>query len=105
MNPHGPGVYLNTIADELYYFDCGWKWRPMGGTIYFEVLGFKPGEQVRVSYEVLLVQDRTYYTTLTADANGNVSMAFDSTNAVKGHYHWWFEAGSASYCGHYDPPS
>lgn len=99
----GPGVYLNTDPDLLYYFDCNYKWRPMGGTIYFEVLGFQPYEQVKVWYEVLLGAGPTPYTTLNADENGNVAFSFNDAGYPKGHYHWWFEAKSAKYCGHYDP--
>ncbi|MGB8646232.1 MAG: hypothetical protein WCF84_13420 [Anaerolineae bacterium] len=100
----GPGVYLGTDPGQLNYFDCNWKWRPMGGIIYFLVLGFHPYEKVDVSYEILLVQGRTYYTTLNADQYGNVVFAFNSIGKTWGHYHWWFTGQSASYCGHYDSP-
>jgi hypothetical protein len=99
----GPAVYLGTHSDSLNYFDCNWKWRPMGGTIYFLVLGFKPGETVQVGYQIMGIQDwLTPYTTTTADGNGNVSLSVNTLPMQNGHYHWWFTGSSASYCGHYD---
>jgi hypothetical protein len=100
----GPGVYLGGIKETLYLRDCGGIYQPSGnGNIYFVVLGFQPGEHVNVWYEILLKQGRTNYTSLVADQNGNVFMTIDDTTWTKGHYHWWFEAKSAKYCGHYDP--
>jgi hypothetical protein len=102
VNFRGPGVYLGTDPNSLYYFGCDWKWRSFGGIIYFLVLGFKPSEPVRVSYEILLVQGLTYYATVNADGNGNAAFAVNSIPMPPGHYHWWFTSPSASYCGHYD---
>ena len=100
----GPGVYLNTDPNQLYYFDCSWKWRPMNGIIYFLVLGFQPLERVTVSYEILGIQGLTFYATTSADGYGNVPFGINSISMIPGHYHWWFTASSARYCGHYDHP-
>ncbi len=106
VNPQGAAVYLNTTPDALYYFDCGWKWRPMGGTVYFLVLGFKPYEHVQVGYQVLGVEDWLHtFAAIDADGDGNASFSVNTTNMTRGHYHWWFTSPSASYCGHYDPAS
>jgi hypothetical protein len=101
-NPPCNGVFLNTDPNALYYFGCDWKWRPMGGYVYFIVHGFQANESVNVSYEIFGLQGITYLTTLGADANGNLQMTVDMANAVHGHYHWHFDASSASYCGHFD---
>jgi hypothetical protein len=29
----GPGVYLNTNPNNVYYFACNWKWRSMDGIV------------------------------------------------------------------------
>lgn len=104
LNFQGPGVYLGNDPRGLYYFGCGGKWVSFNGIIYFLVLGFKPYEQVRVSYEILLVQGMTDYATVSADGNGNASFAVNAITMPSGHYHWWFTSPSASYCGHYDHP-
>ncbi len=104
LNFQGPGVYLGNDPRGLYYFGCGWKWVSFNGIIYFLVLGFKPYEPVRVSYEILLVQGMTNYGTINADASGNASFAVNAISMPSGHYHWWFTSPSASYCGHYDHP-
>lgn len=98
----GAGVYLGTNPSSLNYFGCNWKWRPMGGIVYFLVLGFKPNESVSVSYEILAQQGMTFVTTITADSFGNAIYAINSLGMTPGHYHWWFTSSSASYCGHYD---
>jgi hypothetical protein len=99
----GPGVYLGEDPNTLNYFACGWKWRPMGGIVYFLVLGFKPYEQVNVGYQIMTIQpDLKPYTTITADGNGYAALAVNTYSMPSGHYHWWFTSRSASYCGHYD---
>jgi Rieske Fe-S protein len=102
VNYKGPNVYLNTNPNNLYYSDCNWKWVQHSGTIYFAAVGFKPFEQIGVTYLIFNIQGLTDYTTLTADSNGNVRMTWDSTGAPRGHYHWMFTSSSASYCGHFD---
>jgi hypothetical protein len=100
---HGPGVYLGNDPNRLYYFDCGWKWRSFGSNIYFLVLGFKPFEQVGVSYQIMNIQpDLKPYATINADGNGNAAFSINTFGMPSGHYHWWFSSASASYCGHYD---
>lgn len=98
----GPGVYSNTNPNQLYYAGCDSKWWGMNGLVYMLVLGFKPNEQVNVSYEILGIQGRTSYATVTANAYGNVPFGVNTIPMTAGHYHWWFTSPSASYCGHYD---
>lgn len=100
----GPGVYLNTDPNNLYYFGCDFKWRQMDGIIYFLVLGFRPNEQVVISYEILGIQSRLNYATVNADGYGKVPFGINALSMAPGHYHWWFTSSSASYCGHYDHP-
>lgn len=101
-NYQGAGVYLSSNPDELWYFDCNWKWVPFGSPMYMLVLGFQPNEQVKVSYEVFDVVSGVNYKTLNADENGNLSLEVDMTGLPAGHYHWWFQAKSVTYCGHFD---
>ena len=102
VNCRGSGVYLNTNPNALYFFGCNWKWVPMGGTIYFLVLGFHPNESVAVSYEILGIQGMTHVTTVGANGSGYAAFHINSIGMRPGHYHWWFTSHSASYCGHYD---
>lgn len=105
VNPQGPAVYLNTQRDELWYFPCSWKWRSMGRTVYMMALGFKPGEQVKVSYQILDIGFTAFVTNLNADGRGNVSFTYTGTDPRTGHYHWLFQAASRTLCGHYDLPN
>lgn len=102
LNYMGPGVYLGTNPSGLNYFGCLWKWRPMGGVVYFLVLGFQPNESVNVAYEILGIQGMTPVATIRADGFGNAIYGVNTTGMTPGHYHWWFTSASASYCGHYD---
>ncbi len=102
VNYQGAGVYLNTNPNALYYFDCNWKWRPMGDGVYMAILGFRPNETVDVSYEILGGRPLSHYSTISSDGNGNAVFAVNTYGWDRGHYHWWFSSPSARYCGHYD---
>jgi hypothetical protein len=102
-NFQGNAVYLHDDPNQLWYRDCGSnRYIRQNSPIHMVAIGFRPFEQVKISYEILAVQGRTTYALYIADENGNVGLGADLPRGPAGHYHWWFEAGSADYCGHHD---
>jgi hypothetical protein len=106
VNPQGNAVYLNTNPSALYYADCNWKAIPfgVGSTIYFEVLGFTPGEAVSYSSIDIATNVANTSGNISADASGNASLALNTLGWPGGENHIWFVGQSShySYCGHFE---
>lgn len=102
-NYQGPSVYLNS-EDPVYYFDCGWKWRPFGDFILLISDGFTPGEPVTAfAYEI---SSGVYSMTgnYIAEGNGWVRTSINTHDWHGGHYHIFFTGSSSGiqHCGHFD---
>lgn len=102
-NYQGPSVYLGT-EDPVYYFDCTWKWRPMGDIVLIIAMGFEPAERVRMyAYEISSdkVAAEGKYIAL---GNGWVATAINTSLWPGGHFHLLFtgERSRVQQCGHFD---
>lgn len=104
-NYQGSSVYLFDNPNELWYFDCGFKWRPMGqGSLYTISLWFYPNE--RIAYDILNLNTETVVGNGSAVANdvGYLDKTFDTSTWIPDHYHLIFYGQSSGvvYCGHFD---
>lgn len=102
-NYQGPSVYLDT-TDPVYYFDCTYKWRPMGDIVLIIAVGFQPGENV--SYRAYEISSNVTSATgnYIAAGNGWVATAINTSGWPGGHFHLIFTGRSSnnSECGHFD---
>jgi hypothetical protein len=102
-NWQGPSVYLGP-EDPVYYFDCGWKWRPQGDIVLIIAVGFTPGE--RVFYQAYEISSNVVSSTgnYIAASNGWVNTAVNTSAWAGGHYHLIFtgQTSRVSQCGHFD---
>jgi hypothetical protein len=104
-NYQGSSVYLYTDPSQLWYFDCGFKWRPMGqGSLYTISLWFYPNERVR--YDILNFNLAQVVGNGEGIANGAgyLDLTFDTSSWTPDHYHLIFYGQSSDvvYCGHFD---
>lgn len=104
-NYQGSSVYLFTNPNELWYFDCSFKWRPMGkGALYTISLWYYPNE--RINFDILNLNTETVTGNGSGVANsaGYLDFTFDTSSWEPDHYHLVFYGQSSRvvYCGHFD---
>lgn len=104
-NYQGSSVYLFTDPNERWYFDCGFKWRPMDqGSLYTTSLWFYPNEQVKYEIVILNTGEVSGNGEAVANGAGYLDLTFNTVSWIPDHYHLIFKGQSSGvvYCGHFD---